>query len=353
MLRSLAIGVLALPLIWCGCQSEKETVTLYSEFPVQKELKAVTIELDTALFRYPFRMRAHKDRIIVMDLHNADYYYHLFRFPDFEYLSSFGQRGDAPTEMLAAENFRYAEADGQAEVWTLDSNKSRITRLGFYASGDALMETQAIALDKDLLRPLDFCLYEDSVMIIPDYSGENRFCFVGTSGSLLYKHGQIPTSNQTALNESKPALSQAWRSFVDYNPRKEILVAATQLGEVIEIYNFGDSTHRVVIGPNGEPEYREMKGYAIPSGIMGFSDIQLTDSRIYAVFHGRRFEDMMKDPNHFVDGGQHIYVFDLKGAPVCKYLLDRYVNGLYVDEAAQRIYATDVNNDQPLVYFSM
>jgi hypothetical protein len=172
-------------------------------------------------------------------------------------------------------------------------------------------------------------------------------------GKLLYKHGQIPASNRSALNESKPALSQAWRSFIDYNPRRKVLAAVTQLGEVLEIYNFKDSTHSVIVGPNDEPEFQEMNGYAIPSGIMGFSDIQITDKYIYTVFHGRKFKDMPVDPTKIIDGGQYIYVFDMEGKPVCKYTLDRYIYGLYVDEEAQVIYATDVNNDQPLVYFSL
>lgn len=335
-----------------GCQPKREGNFTYLDFPVQKELKATTIELDTAIFRYPFRLRAHGDKIVVMDLHNADYFYHLFDFPSFNYRSSFGKRGESPDEMLMAENFRFV-GDDNPELWALDSNKGKITWLGFSLSRDSLLPSRAVALDKDLLRSLDFCVYRDSMIIIPDYSGENRFCFVSASGKLLNKSGQIPTSNQVALSESKPALSQAWRSFVDYNPRHEIVVAATQLGEVLEIYNFRDSTHLVLVGPNGEPEFQEMQGYAVPSGIMGFSDVQVTDNYIYAVFHGRRFADMMKDPDNFVDGGQYIYVFDLKGNPVCKYTLDRYINGLFVDEATQRAYATDVNKGQPLVWFEL
>jgi len=343
---------LALLFFLAGCQSKHGNVITYNHFPSQKELKAVTIELDTAIFRYPFRMRANGDKVIVMDLHNADYYYHLFNYPDFNYISSFGKRGDSPEEMLMAENFRFV-GDKDTEVWTLDSNKSKITRLGFSLSRDSLLPAKAVALDKDLLRSLDFCMYDDSIMIIPDYSGENRFCFVNASGDLLYKRGQIPSSNMDALNESKPALSQAWRSFVDYNPRHGILVAATQLGEVLEIYNYKDSTHLVLMGPNGEPEFQERNGYAIPSGIMGFSDVQITDKYIYAVFHGRKFKDMVTDPNKIIDGGQYIYVFDLKGNPVNKYTLDRFINGLFVDEVGQTIYATDVNSDQPLVSFAL
>ena len=50
--------------------------------------------------------------------------------------------------------------------------------------------------------------------------------------------------------------AQAWRSFIDYNPRNGILAAVTQLGEVLEIYNLKDSTHVVRVGLHGEPEFQ-------------------------------------------------------------------------------------------------
>jgi len=102
-------------------------VLFYSGFPHERELIGEVIELDTALLRYPFRIRIEGDRAIVMDLHGLDHYGHLFQYPGFQYLSSFGKRGDSPTEMLSMENFRLQNH----VVWTLDANKSELTRLDF------------------------------------------------------------------------------------------------------------------------------------------------------------------------------------------------------------------------------
>ncbi len=75
-----------------------------------------------------------------------------------------------------------------------------------------------------------------------------RAVFCSCKGKLIEKIGAIPTTNEKALQEARPALAQAWRSFLDYNPRNSILAAVTQLGEVIEVYNLKDSTHVVRIG---------------------------------------------------------------------------------------------------------
>ena len=325
-----------------------DNVFAYSEFPQEKELKGEVIELDTALLRYPFRIRIKGDKAIVMDLHGLDHYGHLFQYPSFQYLSSFGKRGDSPTEMLSLENFRLQNH----VVWTLDANKSELTRLDFSSSGDSLLRDETVTLDEDILRPLDFAIYNDSMFIIPDYSGENRLCRVGRNGRLIDKIGIIPTIDEKALENARPALAQAWRSFLDYNPNNGILAAVTQLGEVVEVYNLKDSTHIIRIGEHGEPEFKVSDGYGMPTGIMGFSDVQVTDSAIYTVFHGTSFKEIARQSGRLPDGGKYIYVFSLKGEPLCKYVLDHYIYGIWVDEATKTIIATDVNNDEPILKFN-
>ena len=333
----------------CGTKHREyaENVLPYSEFPLEKELKGEVIELDTALFRCPFRIRVEGDKAIVMDLHGIDYYAHLFQYPSFRYLSSFGRRGDSPTEMLSIENVRFYNH----KVWTLDANKRELTRLGFSSSSDSLLRDEAVTLGEDILRPLDFAIYNDTSFIIPDYSGENRLCWMNHDGQLISKIGTIPTVKKKALQNARPALAQAWRSFLDYNPHNGVFAMVTQLGEVLEVYNLKDSTCIVRIGDNGEPEFKISDGYGIPTGIMGFSDVQVTDSAIYAVFHGTTFKEIARHNGYLPDGGKYIYVFSLKGEPLCKYVLDHYVYGICVDEATKTIIATDVNNDQPIVKF--
>lgn len=135
-----------------------------------------------------------------------------------------------------------------------------------------------------------------------------------------------------------------------------MLVAVTQLGEVLEIYHLKDSTHLVCIGPHGEPEFQVSEGYGIPTGIMGFGDVQVTDNAIYAVFQGKAFKDIIENARQgkrLPDGGQFIYVFTLQGEPLRKYVLDHYIHGIYVDEQRGVIVATDVNSDEPILEFNL
>ncbi|GCB33720.1 hypothetical protein KGMB02408_06650 [Bacteroides faecalis] len=333
----------------CGIKQKEysENIYPYADFPQEKEIIGEVIELDSVLLRYPFRIHIEGDRAIIMDLHGFDYYGHLFQYPDFQYLCSFGRRGDSPSDMLSLENVRF----GKHAVWTLDANKKELTRLVFSPSCDSLLRDEAVTLDGDLLRPLDFAIYNDTIFIIPDYSGEKRLCWVNRKGNLVNKIGEIPSDNEEAMQYARPALAQAWRSFLDYNSKNGVLAVVTQLGEVVEVYNLKDTTHIVRIGEHGEPEFQVSGGYGIPIGIKGFSDVQVTDSAIYAVFNGTTFKELAKNNGRLPEGGKYIYVFDLKGEPLCKYILDHSITGIWVDEATKTILATDVNNDQPIVKF--
>ena len=46
-------------------------------FPVREELQGQVIPLDSALFRYPYRLRANVDRVVMEDLHGMDHFFHL------------------------------------------------------------------------------------------------------------------------------------------------------------------------------------------------------------------------------------------------------------------------------------
>ncbi len=176
----------------------------------------------------------------------------------------------------------------------LDANKHLITNLSLQRVHEKT-STKEISLDKEIIRALDFALYDDSCFIIPDYSGKHRFHIIDMNGGdIKSSRGEIPSVEHT---NKDIALAQAWRSFIDYNPDNGILAMVTQLGEVLEIFNLKDGTHIVKFGPHGEPEYNEAKGMAIPSGIMGFSDIQVTDKYIYAVFMAEALRRLPNNSN--------------------------------------------------------
>lgn len=130
----------------CSEQKKKE------EKKVQNiQLKGEEVPVDTALLRYAFRIRVQGDKAVVFDLHNADYYYHVFTYPGFKYISSFGKCGEGPEEMISAENIRWG---GDNIAWVLDASKNRLLRYGGIAPGQEPKLEENISLNKAFMRPL-------------------------------------------------------------------------------------------------------------------------------------------------------------------------------------------------------
>lgn len=324
----------------------------YSDFPETKAISAQVISLDTILFRYPTRITIRDSIAIIMDFHNADHYLHAFTYPEWRHVVSFGKRGEAPEEMLSIENFQFDSLDS---LWAIDANKMQITRWKISPSAGSAERVEEIKLDKKLIRSLDFHTME-SGFLIPDYMGEHRFWEIDNNGNTVESHGEIPSET---VNEdtSRPALAQAWRSFIDYNPTNGILALATQLGETLEIYNLKDNTHKTVYGPGGEPIFQlAQDGTAVPAGIMGFTDIKVADRYIYTVFRGTSLKEKYAAYDrgeHPEEGARNIYVFDLQGNPVRKYTLDHPIYGIDINEKTNTIIATDVKSDDPVIEFKL
>ena len=52
-------------------------------------------------------------------------------------------------------------------------------------------------------------------------------------------------------------------------------------------------------------------------------------------------------------GGKTVRVFSLEGEPLKEYKLDHSVSGIWVDEQAGKMWALDVNSDEPLVEYTL
>lgn len=327
----------------------------YSEivFPKTEELKGNVVPLDSALFRYPYRLRVNKDRVVMEDLHGVDHFFHLFTYPDFRYLSSFGQRGQGPEEMMTVDDCRWR---GNS-FWGLDNIKSELVRWDFDEGRTQMIRKERIKLDKATFRAFDFVFYRNNSVLIPNFSGDTRFCEVDINGKLIKKWGTIPTDDKDGLEKAPHVFGQGWSSMIDYSSESGILVAVTQYGEVMEIWNTKNNVYQILKGKLGDPKFEvSQQKYAIPAGVRGANDIQVTDRAIYVIFRGVSMkEDMLayQKGKPLPEGGRTVRVFSLDGKPLKQYKLNHSVSGIWVDEQAGKMWALDVNSDEPLVEYRL
>ena len=342
------IVVVGLMGFFVACKEKDKNNISYSSFPKTEQLTVLKVDsVDDVYMRYPFRIRKNDSCLYVLDLLSTEYACHTFAYPTMEHKYSFAKKGNGPGEFIRVDDIRL-NAGGE-ECWVLDPNQSRISCFR-YNSPDSLFKVAK--LDTGLVRTLDFDFYKDSLFIVPDYTGTHRFNVLSSNGKILESYGQIPLKEKD-VNISDAAYGQAWRSFISYNPENGILAMATQLGEVIELYSLpSGELVGVIFGKGGVPKFDYIQGNMIPSGIMGYRDVFVGEENIYAIFEGHSFKDIEKG-KVTKEGGDRIYVFDLKGNPVKEYDLDRYIGGFSVDEKTGVIIGLDLNSDQQIVEYRM
>jgi len=308
-IKLLRLILLIIPL---SC-SESATVLRFDQ---EINLTGKTVPVTSSVyFRYPFRVRQSDSLLYVLDLHGPDFYCHALTYPQMTLVNSFACRGNGPDEFLRVENIRLSQ-DGA--IYLLDANKNVASI--YKSANDSLYKR--INLSEELIRCLDFTLINDSLLAIPDYTGTYRVNIVDCNGKIQKRLFKIPTKKRDRSNVPDIILAQAWRSFIDYNPDNGILAMATQLGQVIEVYNLKtDETINIMYGTLGEPEFATQDTYAVPNGIMGYSDIHVAKDKIYTLFWGTSFKDIRKNPLNRMEGGNLIQVFSLEGQPIIQYTI--------------------------------
>ena len=354
--RKVALGCLfvAMGLLGYGWHSNETSAngvtvpSLPDKFPL---LASEEIPIDTVLFRYATYLRVQGDKAVIFDLHNADYYCHTFTYPDFKYISSFAKRGEGPDEVQIADNVRWA---GEEEVWVLDNNKNRMTRYSGIARGKTPKLEEHVKLEQSLMRAFDFDIYHKNQVVIPDYSGENRFCWVDLpSGHIHHKWMEIPIKNKKLLEENPQATAAGWSGFMSFSPDKKKLVTVNQFADRLDIYHVENGELVTTLGEeNQEPRFEvHPNGWGIPVGGLCHYDVQVTDRYIYSIYDGRTFKETMQQGLKYQQGGRLFRIYTHDGKLVAGYQLDRYIAGIYVDEAAGMLYGLDVNADEQIVKF--
>ncbi len=334
------IKIFVLLILITSCSQDNDR---YREFAETITVVTQQHDFEGVYMRYPYRIKFSDVSMYVMDLHGGDYFCHEFIYPSMEFVRSFAKKGKGPDELTNIATFAF---DNRGTVHILNDYGRKM-----YTYDQENDQTELLTeLPEEMLFYPNFVFYDDTTFIITDYYGKCRWFFVDHHGKIGRREGVIPEKYRVD-NVPEAALGQAWNAFTSYNPHNGILALATQFGEVLEIYDLRNNNVIIKIGPGGEPVCKYKGSEAYPIGIMGYSDVFVGEQAIYALYWGHEFDKIITD-EITVQGGNYIHVFNLKGKPLRRYQLDRYITGFYINEATGEVFGTDVNEEQ-LVTFDL
>ena len=326
------LGIVSMSLLF-SCSSPYSNVQSIELQSYSKEMKEVDDEI---FMKFPYRVGLGDGVLFAFDLVSDSLFYHVYKYPELEYLYSLGQKGNGPGEITLSTPFQLCGNN----LAILEGSRSE---LYFYRCVADSLPVLLRSVKLGLPRSIDFAVVNDSVSLVEDLSGISRFTRVSPEGKeALYS---IPAST----NDGKPAaeLGYLWRSFMAYDPETDKLAMATQFGEVLEIYSLDGSAPVIVRGEEGDPRQ---------SGrIEGFQDVHWVNGEIYALYSGRSQDERLRKSSmgQREDGGDKIRVYDTNGVWLREYKLDFCINGFTFDEKNNRIIGITSNRDNPFLFFDL
>ena len=312
-----------------GC---KETAPQVEE--IYLEGHAVFEEMDGPYMRLPYRVGIEGGRMVLLDLASDSMFYHVYSYPEIAYLYSIGKKGDGPNEMVLPTPFQLY---GKQFVF-LDGAKSE---LHYYQRADSGKMELTRKWNLEMPLTVDFAVVDDTTVVVENMNGDSRLIEITPTQRIK----KFKISCEEENGEANTA--RLWRSLMDYDAMTGYVVMATQMGDVLEIYDLKeDSVKKVVTGETGTPRVEQQ--------IEGYHDVKWKDGCIYALYSGRSKDELNKKFNagqREPDGGNLIKVYSSDGLLLKLYHLDSYINGFTFDK--DKIVGITSNSDSPVILFEL
>ena len=297
--------------------------------------------------KYPYKIKVQDSIMCIWDLHGGDRFYHLYSYPELQFITSFAVNGRGPEEYISTGGFCMDEQ----HIYVFDTSRARLSIF----RKDSLMQ-QRISPARIIDYPqagipiLNFCRTDQGFALL-NFDGPERIAFIDTCGHLLNKKYEIPRGN-TAKNKAYPTMTASlWNSYLDYNPDNHLLVLVTQNGELLEIHNLASDSSRFIVGKGSEPDFLSDKNGLLVGKSKGYQDVQVGKKAIYTLFSGTDHQEELKKMikgQPTPDGGNLFLVYDLDGKLIRKFLLDHYTNGIDVHEDSNILYTVSSSEENAI-----
>lgn len=185
--------------------------------------------------------------------------------------------------------------------------------------------------------------------------GKYRILEFDLAGNKIGEYGEWEQEkNRPGLNDLQ--LAQLNSGFFKGNPDEGLFVRAGIRRDSLEIFDNSEKTFIIIDGPDLElPAFDliEVGGMARlnfgPDPLIHYKDAVVTEKFLFALYAGVSYFDFTKTAVL----AEQIWVFDHKGKPLWKLMLDRSINDFVVNEDSKEIYGLTTDEDPGIAVFKI
>lgn len=292
---------------------------------------------DSFVFASPKALFVFDSLLIVCDTRCGDNLFYIFNKNSGEFLKTGGEKGEGPGELLSPGK-PHLDKDGFLSYW--DVNKSKVITYDLKKIVANNKNTQCFS-ELAVRKGDTFTSYLDVLPLANTYlyNGNNNK-HLGIGGSESYS--SCPELPEISSEEERWSIMNY--SHLALSPNQKYAVQATSIGGIVQGFEIGkNEIKEKFLKLYFPPQYKLVKGVK-PAWIkwydesrMGFDNICATDNHVFLLLNGKLAKEK--------PFSNEVLVMNWDGEIEQKYVLDKTVKAISIDEKENAIYAISISFD--------
>lgn len=345
--------ILIILLATIGCKKDPYAGINF-EAPVFKDSTIVktTILNDTIYSNYIGNISSYKDYIIMFANIN-DYFYHFLDKETGRIIKSFGRLGRSAHEILPVYKSHVNEEQGILTAYQMNTKEIYIFQL------DSILQNENYPVKRLSLSPYKgmtfntaykckdgFLLCGGKCTVYPEGA---RFTHFSERGKIIGSYDHYPISSDSAKDSINKDLNWSQLKICEtISPDGCKLAEGTLTGGIIEVLQITPEIKRLALKGYYKPDFHS-KGLEIivsENTPWGFYALTSSNKYLYALScNGSTKQTLTTE----------VQVFDWSGNPIKKYMTDRQLTKICVDEKNKKAYAITLlpSREDALVVFDL
>ena len=330
--------VFAIVMLCVACNNNK--TIKFEEFPIEEELKGKLV--DKKYFLQTSKVYVMNDTIALFySLYNSNEVFYFVSLNDFSLLNVCGKIGKGPGELI---NAGYLSKTDDA-IWLSDGMKQCIFKYPLKEAiynENCLPDTSISTQEYGIVTP--YIIKNDSLWV---YAGE-------TGEHILYK---VQGTERVGLGMShifdpEDRLTDINRSFELFqkHPEKDLFALVYAWDDVLAIMNTNGEVLKRTEGPDmiQKPmENKENPNYPVKA----YAEVHVDSNYIYGLYSGKKRGYSDENGEFVMTEPASIFVFNWKGEPVKKIVLEHPAYSFDLDKAHNRIITYSNYLDEEIVCY--